>query len=143
MKSKAYLILAAILVVLVSGCASGPSFRDYESSIPPLSEDAGRIYMYRTAVVGAAVQPKVRVDGEPVGKATPQGFFFVDLPPGDYEISASTEAKRSLTLTLDQREIRYVRLEMKMGFMAGHVKPVLVDDSIGREEILGTKYTGE
>lgn len=30
-----------------------------------------------------------------------------------------------------------------MGFMAGNVKPVLVDDSVGREEIVDTKYIGD
>lgn len=46
-------------------------------------------------------------------------------------------------MTLDEGEIRYIRLEIKMGLFAGHVKPVLVDDSVGRKQIVDTKYIGD
>ncbi len=88
------------------------------------------------------MQPKVQLNGEPVGKAVPKGFFYIDRPAGNYTISASTEAERSLSLNLAAGEEKYVRLEMKMGVFAGHVKPVLVDTSEGMEELKKTKYIG-
>lgn len=48
----------------------------------------GRIYVYRTAAFGAAVQPKVRLNEEVIGKAVPKGFFYVDRPIGEYTLSA-------------------------------------------------------
>lgn len=143
MKSNHMKWLALVVVVGVSGCASGPGYREYSEQIPEVSQGEGRIFLYRAAAVGAAVQPKVRVNGEEVGKATPGGFFYIDRPTGSYEISTSTEAKRSLSLELDSGEERYVRLEMKLGFFVGHVKPVLVERSVGMDEIQKLKYTGE
>lgn len=136
-------ITFAALITLLTACASGPSYKEYASSILPPSGENGRIYIYRTTAAGTAVQPDIRVNGEVVGSAVPQGFFYVDRPAGTYDIAASTEAERVLHMSLEAGQERYVRLEMKMGFFAGHVKPVLVDDSEGQDEIQKTKYTGE
>src|SRR5262249_52884699 len=77
----------SVVVVLALGlalgaCASGPKFTEIESTFPPLDPSQGRIFIYRTAILGAAVQPSVKLNGEVVGAAVPDGFFFVDRPPG-------------------------------------------------------------
>ena len=136
-------LLTAFAMVLTAGCASGPPFKEYMASATPPAADQGRIYFYRTSTAGAAVQPQVMLNDESVGKAVPGGFFYVDRDAGDYTVSASTEAKRSLDMSLAEQEEKYVRLEVKMGFMVGHIKPVLVDQSVGKEEIVTTKHAGE
>jgi hypothetical protein len=138
---KAFWLFSFVTIVL-AGCASGPKYTDIASGIQPVDEDSGRIYIYRTVVLGAAVQPEVKLNGEVIGTAVPQGFFFVDRPPGDYEIVTSTEVERSLSFTLDAGETRYVRLNIGMGFFVGHVYPELVEPAVGRQEILSCKYTG-
>ncbi|MBL4868801.1 MAG: DUF2846 domain-containing protein [Pseudomonadales bacterium] len=140
MKFKFSILILLFFTITLSGCATGPTFKEYSSNITPVKSDSGRIYVYRLTALGAAVQPKVRLNGEIVGKAVPKGFFYVDRPAGSYEVSASTEAKRSLTLNLEPGDERYVRLEVKMGLFVGHVKPILVDKSVGEEEIATTKY---
>lgn len=130
-------------LVALAGCASGPAYEEYAATMQPVGDGNGRIYMYRPSSFGAAVKPMIRVNDNEVGKSVAKGFFFVDLPPGDYNIAASTEAERNLDVTLDANEEMYVRLEMKMGAFVGHVKPVLVDASVGSEEIKKTKYAGE
>ncbi len=140
MKSIRLGLVTGLLVL--GGCASGPGYQEYAAQIPSISEEQGRIYFYRIATMGAAVQPKIRVNGEPVGAAKPKGFFYIDRAPGEYTVAATTEAKRSLSLVLEPGSAKYVRLEMKMGLFAGHVKPVLVDNSVGEAEIQKTKYTG-
>ena len=142
MGRKFAVVSAAFALFVMSGCASGPAFEEYSSTMEAVSPDNGRIYIYRVSSLGAAVQPKVRLDGEPVGKAVPKGFFYLDLPPGEYVLSASTEAERSLSLALAAGEEKYVRLEVKMGFFAGHIKPVLVDPAEGMEELKKTKFAG-
>lgn len=52
----------------------------------------------------------------------------------------STEVERSLSLTLDEGETRYVRLSVSMGFMVGHVYPELVEPSEAQEEIQTLSY---
>ncbi len=129
--------------LILTGCASGPKFAEFQSELAPVTENNGRIYVYRNSAFGAAIQPAVRLNDEVVGKAKPKGFFVIDRPAGNYVISASTEAKRSLSLALANGEEKYVRLEIKIGLLAGHIKPVLVEPDIGKEEIKKTKYIGE
>lgn len=134
--------LSFLALFLLVGCASGPTYQEHASSMQPVSAEKGRIYMYRTSALGTAVQPEVRVDGNTAGKAKPKGFFYVDLEPGTHVISASTEAERNLNLTLDANEEKYVRLEIKMGAFVGHIKPVLVEPAVGKEELQKMKYIG-
>lgn len=143
MSKKLQLPLFVLTLGLFTGCASGPTYQEHASAMQPVSAENGRIYIYRKSALGAAVQPEVRVDDNVVGKAKPKGFFYVDLPPGNHVISASTEAERNLNLTLDTSEEKYVRLEIKMGAFVGHVKPVLVETAVGKEEIQAMKYMGQ
>jgi len=142
MRNKLFSGMIVGVLLALAGCASGPKFAEYQSELAPVAEDSGRIYVYRNSAFGAAIQPAVRLNDEVVGKAKPKGFFIIDRPAGDYVLSASTEAKRSLSLALENGEEKYVRLEIKIGVLAGHIKPVLVEPEIGMEEIKKTKYIG-
>jgi hypothetical protein len=135
--------IAFLTVCLTIGaCASGPRFSEMSGTIPSLAADSGRIYIYRTAVIGAAVQPSVKLNGAVVGKAIPEGFFYIDRPPGNYTITTSTEVDRNLSLTLEAAQTRYVLLRMTMGFFVGHVSPELVDDVKAQKDISALHYTG-
>ncbi len=134
--------LAGLLALLLAACANGPQFSQMQSSLPALSADNGRIFVYRSTVLGAAIQPSVKINGDAVGSAVPRGFFYIDRPPGDYEIPTTTEVTRTLSLHLDAGQTRYVRLGISMGFFVGHVYPELVDDTTGASEIQELHYIG-
>jgi hypothetical protein len=143
MKTLIRLGLTLIVVPLFLACASsGAKYVELNPTIPT-KPDTGRIFIYRTILLGAAVQPAVKINGEVVGSAVPNGFFYVDRPPGNYEIMTSTEVDRKLSLTLDKSETRFVRLNISMGFFAGHVYPELVDSASGENEIQDCRYTGK
>jgi len=136
--------LFAVALVVLGGCAtSGAKFTEFQPTAPRLDPADARIYVYRTMGPGAAVQPKVNINGQTVGTAVPNGFFFVDRKPGPYEISTTTEVERKLSLTLDKGETRYVRLSISMGFFVGHVYPELVDKAEAEKEIEECRYTGQ
>ena len=139
--SPKYVLLVAALVSLIGCATGGPKYADLNPTIPS-KPDTGRIFVYRTALLGAAVQPAVRVNGEAVGNAVPNGFFFIDRAPGDYVISTSTEVDRNLSLTLDKGDTRFVRLNISMGFFVGHVYPELIEPATGEKEIQDCHYTG-
>jgi len=133
------------LVLAVGGCAtSGPKFSEAgaRSVISPNAETA-RIYLYRTALLGAAVQPEVKVDGVVVGRAVPNGYFYVDQKPGACEITTTTEVERKLSLTLEKGQVRYVKLSLGLGFFVGHVFPELIDSDIAQKEIQDLRFTGQ
>lgn len=127
--------LCSLLLTVVGCASSGPKYSELNLSQSPPSAGQGRILLYRTTVMGAAVQPQIQVNGEAIGKATPRGFHKVDRPPGTYEIVTSTEVTRKLSLLLDPGQTRYVRLNIGMGFFVGHVYPELIDPVTGEKEI--------
>lgn len=140
--SRVFLVLMASFVLI--GCAtSGPKFTELMPTIPNPPADTGRIYIYRTSVFGTAIQPEVKVNNEVVGKAIPKGFFYVDRKPGIYEILTSTEVDRKLSLTLEKGQIRFVKLNVAMGFLVGHVYPELKEAEDGQKEIQDCRYTGD
>lgn len=144
MKVLVKLLIIITLLSMLFGCAStGPKFTEINSSFPNLTSDSGRIYLYRTTSLGAALKPNVVINGEEVGKSVAKGFFYVDKPAGNYEIVTSTEVKRKLSLTLDNGQTRYVKFNVSMGFLVGHVYPVLVDNKEGESDIQNCRYTGE
>ncbi len=144
MKTLTKLFLVLIVLVIFGGCAtSGPKFTELFPTISNLTPDTGRIYFYRASIFGAAIQPEVKLNSEVIGRAVPNGFFYVERKPGTYEVMTSTEVDRKLSLTLDKSQIRYVRLNISMGFFVGHVYPELVETEVGEKEIQELRYTGD
>ena len=137
LKKTLSLALLVGVTALLTGCAGGPKFAD--AAIPPLAGEHGRLFFYRTTAMGAAVQPDVKLNGEKIGNAVPQGFFYADRVPGNYQVETSTEVKRRLSLTLDRGQTRFVRLNLGMGFFVGHVWPELVENAVGEKEIAKCK----
>jgi hypothetical protein len=132
-----------LLAILLSGCASGPGYRTVAYTFPPLNPEQGRIFFYRSgSMVGSAVQPHVMLNKQAVGRAKPGGFFYVDRPPGNYEVDCYTEMKSALSFVLAKGETRYVRLQISMGIAVGHVNPELVDLAVGQKQIQHCRYTG-
>jgi uncharacterized lipoprotein YajG len=135
------LLLASAL--FLAGCASGPKLSEMQNKIPSLSPDQGRIYFYRTSIVGMAVQPGIDLNGKTVGTCAPNGVFFADVTPGNYEASITTEVERKLTFTVEKGEEKFVRCYISMGFFVGHGIVELVDPTEGRSDIRDLAYTGK
>jgi hypothetical protein len=135
-------LFVLIILFLASGCASGPKFSNFKPSISSLAPGSGRIFMYRTSMLGFALQPDIMLNGEKIGKSITKGFFFIDRPAGAYELSTTTEVDRKLSLTLDRGQTRYVKFDVSMGFFAGHVYPELIESAIAEKEILECEYAG-
>ncbi len=144
MKNITRRVAVVACAALLAACASGPKHAEVQSSIPALKATEGRLYLYRSgSLLGAAIQPNILVNGKVAGESKPGGFFFVDLPPGPVEVSASTEVEKKLTLTLDAGQTRYVRTSVGFGLMVGRVYPELVDNAQGAKEIAETSYIGK
>lgn len=127
--------MAAGLAIFVVGCASGPKFSDYRSTVSPPEEGYGRIWFYRPSAFGAAVQPAINLDNRTVGNAVPHGFFHVETPPGAYTVSATTEWTHQISINVTTNEESYVRLNMMIGLFVGHVIPEEVPESQAIKEM--------
>lgn len=138
---KLAILIALACAAMFSGCASGPQYSAIKDTIPPVPAESGRIYFFRPSVLGAAIQPDVKVNGQVVGVAKSHGFFYIDRPAGEYKIETSTEVTRTLSLVLEKGQTRFVQLNISMGFFVGHVYPELVDEATGTKGIADCKMT--
>jgi hypothetical protein len=144
-KTLTRVVMLCAFLPLLAACASGPTFADLHASEPTVSADSGRIYLYRTAPFlggGAAVQPAIKVDGIKVGDAVPGGYFYIDKPAGTYKISTATETEESVNMTVAAGDTRYVRFDISMGLLIGHISPSIIDPQQGAQEIKECHYTG-
>lgn len=139
MKYISVVLLCA--AVFVSGCASGPKYAEMKGTIPALSQDKGRLFVYRPSSLGFAVKPDLKLNGQVIGESTALGFLYVDQAPGDYKLSTETEAENELTFKLDANETKYIRTRMKMGLMVGHVVPELVPAEEALQELDDLSFT--
>src|SRR5258707_1618294 len=104
-------IFIILIAILLGGCAAtGPTHTEVKSTFVPLDTSKGRIFFYRAdTIVGAAIQPDIRLNGAIVGTSIPGGFFYKDVGARSPKLSTSTEVERELTFTIGAKEIRYVR----------------------------------
>src|SRR5262249_38677303 len=120
MKLNPLIPVALLSVVIFGGCATGPDFKTYVSSVPPVKEGEGRIWFYRPSkMIGAAVQPAVMLNDDKVGKAQPGCFFYADRPPGTYQVKCTTEWADKCQLSLASNSTKYIRLSMMIGLFVG------------------------
>jgi uncharacterized protein DUF2846 len=131
-----------IIVMVLSSCASGPKFTEIKPDMSARNPDMGRIFFYRPSALGILLNPDVKLNGERVGEAKSQGFFFVDRPAGDYVAVTSTEVDRKVSFTLDKGQTRFIRFSVTLGFFAGHVYGEVVDEAEAKGEIVDCKYIG-
>lgn len=131
-----------VTAALLAGCATGPKFAEVQSSIVPVARDKGRIYFYRQAEMGLAVQPTIYVNGVAVGQSQPDGFFYVDHAPGKIEVKTETEVEEATTFTLASGQTRYVRTRVGIGLFVGRVYPEVMADEQGASDIRELNYTG-
>jgi hypothetical protein len=143
MRSFCALLVSAAAAALVCGCATGVPYSSMASSIPPLKEGEGRIFFFRSAsMVGAALTPELRLNGAVVGKSQSGGFFFVDRPAGTYKAAATTELEKTLSFSLDEGEIKYIRTSPSLGVLVGRIVLELETPQKAKGELAGLNFTG-
>jgi hypothetical protein len=98
--------------------------------------DRGRIYFYRaSSIVGIAIQPEVKLNGQTVGTASSGSFFVVDRPRGRYEASTTTEAESKFGFTLAPGERKYIRMSISPGILAGRINFEVVNRATAEAEL--------
>lgn len=128
---------------LVAGCATGPKFSEMQTKIAPLAAGQGRVFVYRDSAFGAAITPNVTINGKVVGVSRASGFFYADLPAGDYRLAAATEVERSLTFSLRAGETKYVKASISFGIVAGRINFDLVNSAAGEQDLQSLAYSPE
>jgi hypothetical protein len=94
-------------------------------------------------VEGAHVhEAYIKLNGAVVGKAEPNGIFFVDRDPGNMEVITGSEVEKRLSFTVSAGETRYVRSSVGLGVLVYRIIPELVAEEEAKKEIADLAYTG-
>lgn len=134
---------AAACAAVLAGCATGAKYSEVASTIPAVKADQARVYFFRSSsMMGAAIQPEIRLDGKVVGESKPGGFFYADAAPGSHVASVSTETEKTLTFTLAAGETKYVRQSIGFGVAMGRVVLDLETPEKAKAELNDLAYTG-
>ena len=136
------ILCVAVAAALLFGCASGVTVSESEVARAEVPKGKSRIAVYRTNLLGAAVQPTVRVDGKDTGRCTPQGVFYVEVKPGQHTLSATTEAQKTSYLSVAEGEVAYVKCSIGFGLLIGQPRLDVVSSSVGRTDTRNLKVTG-
>ena len=134
--SRLRLFALVAFAAVLTGCASGPKYSETASTMPALGPGQGRIFFYRSSsMLGAAVQPEVRLNGQVVGKSVPGGYFFIDRPAGSYVASASTETEKTASFTLDAGETKYLKTTPTFGVVIGRIEITIESAAAAKAEL--------
>jgi len=104
-------MLAAIMTVVLAGCASGPVFQ-----APVLPADKAVIFIYRPSAFGFAKAYDVKRGDETIVTVKSHGYFPYLTDPGTVTLSATTETTDSVTLDVKPSQVYFVKAGMKVGF---------------------------
>ncbi len=127
----------------LSACASGNSLSESSTSIPALQNDDARVVLYRTQTLsGSAIQPKIFVNGKGTDTCQPNKVFFVDVPTGTNTITATTEAKETLTLSIEAGQTMYVECAITWGVLIGRPDLRVVPRETALGEVSALVFSG-
>lgn len=113
-----------ISLILAMALQSPPTITNAQeaSSAAP----GGKIVIYRgSSVMGAAVACPVRFKGTVVVELGRGKYAEWEVKPGRYILTNKTS---SVEVSVDAGETRYVRCQIKTGFMAGRADLQIVDE---------------
>lgn len=139
---KKILLLAAVLVSLLSGCASVEMAPKAESDLAkqfnaPSANKAG-IYVYREdSAFGGALKKDVWIDKECIGE-TAKGVFFYHEVDGGKEHTISTESEFSpndLIVKMKSGMLYFFQQYLKFGLFVGGAGLEQKDEATGKKEI--------
>lgn len=137
-------MFASLVIALLTGCAAtGLSYVSVSSGIPPLKGDASRVFFYRTdSMMGAALQPEIRLDNQVVGKSQPGGFFYVDTAAGRHLASSQTENEAKLEFDIESGQTVYIASSITFGLLVGRVQLNLKPEAVAVADLSPLRYTG-
>jgi hypothetical protein len=143
MKRNLLKLAAAAAIVALAGCATGVKYGQMATSMPAVKANEARVYFFRSSsMVGAALQPEIRLNDQVVGKSQPGGFFYVDRPAGKYTAATATETEKVLTFVLEAGETKYVRSSPSLGILVGRINLELEAPEKAKAELADLSYTG-
>ncbi len=135
-------VVSAILVLLLSGCASvpmAPMDQDIKAKDFSPAPNKASLYIYRNESFGAAIPMTVSVNGKALGQTAAQTYFRLNIIPGKYSVESHAENVSSLSLTTEAGKNYFVWQEVKMGMWMARSLLQQTDEPTGRAGVIESK----
>ena len=131
-----------LLVWLLAACASVPKAspdQDAKAKDFVAPPNMALLYIYRSEGIGPAVAMGVSVNGIRLGETVVHSYFRLDVKPGTYIIESFAEDVSTLDMAAEAGKTYFIWQEVKGGKRMAKSKLQLVDDSVGRVEVVKLK----
>ncbi len=131
--------LYVVVFAVLSGCATGPKFADAVEKIPAVSQDKGRIFVYRNAnPLMALFQRVFTMDGKDIADVFNGTSFYHDTTPGSHTVSYNTP-KENLKFSVPAGGSVYLKYTIGAGSTAENSTEVrIVPEVFAKQEIIDT-----
>lgn len=129
------------MCLVLAGCAtSGPLGQDVLAVGPAPKQS--RLVIYRSSIMGFAIQPDYMIDGKAVAASQPEGFVVCNLAPGKHQVSVGNfelnvnfgGGSDQAGLHLRPGQTAYLKAEPQPGLTMGVVTLSEVSESQGRAD---------
>ena len=139
------LAVLTVMTIAIAGCAvTGTKYQDMSGTIPKVKPGEGRIFFFRAATpYGSALQPLIRLDKVVVGASKSGGFFYVDRPAGTYQAATMSDLRKTLGISLEAGETKYVRMSPSFGLVTGSIVLDMEPAEKARPELASLANTGQ
>ena len=130
------LIVAAITVSIMTGCASTRQFvrlPDQSKTVEDTSK--ARIYVVRPSVLGAAISMKVTDGEQEIGKTGGKGYLCWERMPGETTLKSKAENTATLPLKTEAGTVYYVQQQIRMGVLKARNKLSILEEQDGKEAL--------
>ncbi|MGJ7580935.1 DUF2846 domain-containing protein [Variovorax sp. RHLX14] len=141
MKSNSRILILALSVFVLTGCASVNMSSKEESAKSkqfgaPTAGSSG-LYVYRNSFVGKALKKDIWVDGKCLGESASDVFFYTQVEGGKkHKIETESEfSPNALEIFMDTGKNYFVRQFIKMGAFVGGADLEQISEEQGKADI--------
>ncbi|MCK5537422.1 MAG: DUF2846 domain-containing protein [Bacteroidales bacterium] len=129
MKNLQILSISILFIMLLSSL-------DTSAQIPEPEEGKGLVVFYRTKKFsGGAIKFSVKDSEKSYGQLTNGSIIKIQVEPGEHMFWSQVISSDSITLTIEEGKVYYVKGTVKMGAIAGRPKFNQVDEKKALKEM--------
>jgi hypothetical protein len=129
-------LVTVVLVLMLTGCATGESYVLAKSKIPALKSDKGRIFVYRTFNPLALFKPrKFTLNGKDIGDTFASTIMYHDVTPGKYEVNYN-DSRDKLLINVPAGGVIYLKYGLVSDAVAiGNTTVTLIEKKLAEEDV--------
>lgn len=140
MRTHFKLLVAAIGLIILTGCASVPmGDPDADAKLKTFSappQDQAGLYIYRDSFAGQGLKKTVTLDGETIGETANRVYFYRLVNAGSHKIGTESEfSDNVVNLVAVGGKNYYIRQSIKIGVFVGGASLTVVPEAVGQAHL--------